>query len=431
MTDARVADIADTMEADLQAWPPSADTIRCPFPLFAALRASEPVRKFDQPNPLGRAMYLVTGHAECVHILSRHKEFGSDLAGALPGFDKSAVPLPFPDVESFHERSVVFFAGGDDHRVKRKWSIELISRSRIEGWKPAIAAEVDRLIDSFAQGGSLDWRTRFCNLLPIQVLRLILDLPADAEQTIRDMVMAIAATDVDPNITPEQAAEKAQALGRLFAMNRQILEERRAYPGDDYVSHLVKLQVEQDGALDVNALSIHLQGLMLGGDHAVGAHLAYVLAELAQRPDMQQELRADPAKALHFVHETLRIDPPLPWLFRLCEVDTTVGGVDIPAGSVMVVAISSANRDAAVFPDPDHFSVDRSNLSREFMSMGRGSHRCVGEPLAVAVAGVVIERMLDRFSTIALDTERSDLDPEPSFQFRCPKSVHLILEPRT
>lgn len=78
------------------------------------------------------------------------------------------------------------------------------------------------------------------------------------------------------------------------------------------VSTLARTQAEQDGTLDVNALSIHLQGIEFGGDHAVGAYFAYLVAELATRPDIQDRLRQDPALIDSFVLETLRIDPPIP-----------------------------------------------------------------------------------------------------------------------
>ncbi|MNE83908.1 6-deoxyerythronolide B hydroxylase [compost metagenome] len=94
----------------------------------------------------------------------------------------------------------------------------------------------------------------------------------------------------------------------------------------------------------------------------------------------------------------------------------------------MIVAMAAANRDPAQFPDPDAFSVHRKHPAHEILTLGRGVHRCVGEPLARAVGGIVVQRMLSRFSTIALDEQQSVITPELSYQFRCPQAVHLLLE---
>ncbi|NBA96552.1 cytochrome P450 [Pseudomonas sp. R5(2019)] len=418
----------DCVTEEMSQWPISKETVRCPFAFMAQARNKDPVLRFDKPNELGRPMYLVTGQRECAFILSHQREFGSDLAGAMPGFDKSAVPLPFPEVPSFHEKSVIFFAGGDDHRIKRKWSMELISRSRVNAWRPLIEARTDELLDQLGEQNTCDFRREFSDILPVDILKIILELPEEAVPILRRVSLAIATTDVDPNITDEQKADKAQAFADLFALNRRMLEQRFAEPGNDYISSLARTQVEQDGALDVNALSIHLQGIMFGGDHAVGAFLAYLLTELARRPELQQKLRAQPELIEHFIDETLRLNPPLPWLFRHCEIETQVGDHLIPAGSIMIVAMAAANRDPAQFPSPESFSLERKHPAHEILTLGRGVHRCVGEPLARAVGAIVVQRMLSRFSGIALDEQKSVITPELSYQFRCPQEVHLLLD---
>ncbi|MCC6828864.1 MAG: cytochrome P450 [Novosphingobium sp.] len=419
------------IDHELAHWPPSDGVVRCPFAFMAGARERAPIVKFASPNELGHPMYLVTGHEECAYILSHHHEFGSNLAGVMPGFTKSAVPLPFPEIPTFHEQSVVFFSGGDDHRIKRKWSMELVSPARIRGWLPALSRLMDQTIDGFAGKTCCDFRKEFSDIFPVKALTIILSLPPEGEAVLRRVSRIIAKTDMDPAISPEDEAEKIAAMGALFMLNRSMLEQRFAAPGDDYVSTLARTQAEQDGTLDVNALSIHLQGIEFGGDHAVGAYFAYLVAELATRPDIQDRLRQDPALIDSFVLETLRIDPPIPWLFRKCEVETHVAGQVIPQGAVMVVASVAANRDPAIHPDPDALRLDRDKLERTILSFGRGAHRCLGEPLARAMGALLIERMLARFAEIRLDAAQSDLEPPLSYQFRCPERVHLLLTPRT
>lgn len=420
----------DALESELAHWPPSDAAVRCPFAFMAAARERAAIVRFAESNELGHPVYLVTGQEECAYILSHHHEFGSNLAGYMPGFTKSAVPLPFPDVPTFHEQSVVFFSGGEDHKIKRKWSMELVAPSRIRAWLPGLATLMDGVIDGFADKTHCDFRAEFSDVFPVKALSAILALPPGGEAVLRRVSRIIAKTDMDPAISPEDEREKIAAMGALFALNRSMLEDRHADPGEDYVSILASIQTEQDGALDVNALAIHLQGIQFGGDHAVGAYFAYLVAELASRPEIQRRLREDPALIDRFVLETLRINPPIPWLFRKCETSTSIGGLDIPAGAIMVVASIAANRDPEVYQDSDAFRIDRDKLERTILSFGRGAHRCLGEPLARAMGRLLIERLLARFADIRLDTGLSDLEPPLSYQFRCPERVHLLLTPR-
>jgi cytochrome P450 len=415
---------------EFRSWPPAESTLRCPFGYFSKARATAPVLRFTEAAAPGTPIYLVTGHEACVKVLTQHELFASDLAGVLPGFDKSAVPLPFPDRPTFHERQVVFFSGGEDHRIKRGWAMGVIRRSRLEKLRAPIAEEVDRLIDGFIDDGRCDFQAQFANLLPLRVLKHALDLPEEALPVIRRLSIAIATTDVDPTLSEEQRQAKAQAFGDLFALNRSLLEARLANPGDDYISELARLQVEQDGELDVNALSIHLQGLMFGGDHAVGAHLCHLAAALTAEPALQDRLRAEPAAIQRFVFETFRLEAPIPWLFRVCTADTEVGGVPIERGAVVIAATSAANRDPAKFPDPDRFSLERDNVGREHLSMGRGAHRCIGEPLAYLVAEATVSRLVQRLAGIRIDAPRSDLTARTSLQFRSPERVHLLFDKR-
>jgi len=413
---------------EFKAWPPSEETIRCPFAYFDEARRRAPILKFSDRNAFGRSMYLVTGHAECSEILLRHAEFTSDLSDVMPGFDKSAVPFPFPDEPAFHEIPVVFFSDGEDHKVKRKWSMPLVKRSRVDSFRPGIERQVRKIIGTFSDRGTCDFRKEFSDILPIHVLQEILDLPEEAFAIIKRLSQAIAETDVNPEASPEKLREKDAAFKALFQMNRALIESRFHNPGADYISELVKLQCEQDGALDVNSLSIHLQGILFGGDHAVGAHLAHLVVALCENRELQDELRTNSGKIAAFVKETLRLEAPVPWLFRKCAIDAKVGQFTIEAGAVVMVATAAANRDPSRFVEPSEFSPDRSNLGADLLSFGKGVHRCIGEPLAYVIAETMIRVMLETMANISLDQEASDVAPAHSFQFRCPEKVVLNFE---
>ena len=135
--------------------------------------------------------------------------------------------------------------------------------------------------------------------------------------------------------------------------------------------------------------------LFAAGQETTVRLLATALQLLGERPDLQQLLRDERDRIPNFVEETLRFESPIKGDFRLSRVPTTVGGVDIPAGTTVMVLNGAANRDPRRFEHPDEFRLDRAN-ARQHIAFGHGVHTCPGAPLARAEARVSIERILDR-----------------------------------
>jgi cytochrome P450 len=129
--------------------------------------------------------------------------------------------------------------------------------------------------------------------------------------------------------------------------------------------------------------------------------LGAALKMLAENPELQRRLREDCDRIPGFIEETLRTESPVKGDFRLSRVPATVGGVDLPAGTCVMVLNGAANRDPRHFDDPDRFDATRPN-ARHHIAFGRGIHTCPGAPLARAEARVAIERLLDRTSDIAI-----------------------------
>jgi cytochrome P450 len=125
---------------------------------------------------------------------------------------------------------------------------------------------------------------------------------------------------------------------------------------------------------------------------------------LAENPELQQLLRREPDRVSNFIEEMLRLESPVKGDFRLARRSITIGGVEIPAGTTVMVMNGAANRDPRQFEDPDTFDVARSN-ARRHIAFGRGVHTCPGAPLARAEARVSIERLLARTSEITISEE--------------------------
>jgi len=130
--------------------------------------------------------------------------------------------------------------------------------------------------------------------------------------------------------------------------------------------------------------------------------LGAALQTIGERPDIQAQLRKDRSLIPNFIEEALRIESPVKGDFRMNRVPINVGGVDLPAGTTVMVVQAAANRDPRRFDDPTTFDPGRKN-ARQHISFGRGIHSCPGAPLARAETRVAIERLLDRTSDIRIN----------------------------
>jgi cytochrome P450 len=148
-----------------------------------------------------------------------------------------------------------------------------------------------------------------------------------------------------------------------------------------------------------------LHTLLSAGGESTTSLLGNAVRILAEQPDLQQHLRQNPDQIPTFVEEALRLESPFRYLMRSVPSDTTLGGVDIPAGATVLLLWGAANRDAAEFARPDEIDLQR-DIPRRHLSFGRGIHYCVGAPLARVEARNVLTVLLERTRSITLDPER-------------------------
>lgn len=413
-------------------WPPDdPEKLQCPFPMFAELRQNAPVYRCPVPDEHGIYTYIVTGFPELVEVLTKQTAFTNDLSPVLASHDINLFKAPAPDVPTFYDDSHVFFSTGEDHKVKRSWALKLSDRSRLPGYMKVFEAEVDALIDGFIDRGRCDFKADFSDAMPLSVVRMIMDLPPELDPMVKRLSAGIAALENNPDPSPYDLDNFEDAVDELLGFNVEVLRERFQNPREnDYISTVIRMQVDRDGSLDVNALSRHLAMTIFGADHAMGGHLADLAARLGQDLELQDRLRADRSLIKGFHLETLRFITPVPWIYRNCVVDTEIGGETIKAGSLVLMAFVSGNYDPDEFPDPGLFNIDRPNLERSQLSLGRGAHRCAGAQVARLLAEVTVNRLLDRLENIRLDEKRSELLPPPSYVFRIAQAVHLTFDKR-
>ena len=198
-----------------------------------------------------------------------------------------------------------------------------------------------------------------------------------------------------------QRAMAHNPLEGLYQRFARYIEDRRREPGGDVLSGLAGATFP-DGSLPEVADVVRIAAnLFSAGQETTVRLLGSALKVLAEDPGMQRRLREDRDRIPGFIEETLRAESPVKGDFRLSRVPVTVGGVDLPAGTYVMVLNGAANRDPRHFDHPDRFDETRPN-ARHHIAFGRGIHTCPGAPLARAEARVAIERLLDRTSDIAI-----------------------------
>ncbi len=174
--------------------------------------------------------------------------------------------------------------------------------------------------------------------------------------------------------------------------------------------------------------------LFAAGQETTARLLAAALKHLAEHPEVQDQLRADSELIPGFIEEALRIESPVKADFRLARRTTSIAGVDVAAGTPVMLLNGAANRDPERFECPAEFRIDRPNASAH-IAFGRGAHSCPGGPLARAEARVSLERILDRMGDIRLSEEHHGppgdrrFNYEPTWILRGLTRLHIEFTP--
>ena len=190
----------------------------------------------------------------------------------------------------------------------------------------------------------------------------------------------------------------------LYERFTGYIEDRRRQPRADVLTGLAAATFPDGSTPDVKDAALIAANLFAGGQETTVRLLSFALRMLGERPDLEDQVRADRERIPNFIEETLRLESPLRTQFRMARVRTTLGGVEIPAGGTVMLVPGACNRDPRLFENPYEFDIDRQN-ARQHIAFGHGIHTCAGAPLARAEGRVTLNRFLDRTSDISISEE--------------------------
>ncbi|AZP21073.1 cytochrome P450 [Streptomyces aquilus] len=312
----------------------------------------------------------------------------------------------------------MFTAYGADHKRLRNLVAKAFTARRTAALRPRVEAVTDALLDRVAKAGEggqvVDLREEFCYPLPIQVIGELLGLPEEQGPELRAVVDGVFHTSAD-------AAEVADTYARFYAAMRQLVETKRALPGDDLTSALIATH-DDDGAHLSEQELLDTLVLMVSAGHETTVNLLdNAVHALLTHPGQLALVRAGQASWDDVIEETLRAEAPvasLPLRYAVTDLDLAeLGGPEgavIRTGEAILAAYAAAGRDPGHHgEDADVFDVTRAD--KDHLAFGYGAHHCLGAPLGRLEARVALPALFARFPGLALAVAPGELEPVDSF----------------
>ena len=402
-----------------------------PYPFFEDLRSRCPVQR--EPH---HGVVMVTGYEEAIAVYHDVDTFSScnSVTGPFPGFP---VPLEGDDVSEAIEAHRDELPFSDQlptldppvHTAHRALLMRLITPKRLKENEAFMWRLADRVIDEFVGDGRCELVSQYAGPFAMLVVADLLGVPESDHATFRQRLgtgnRAVGSTERAMTHSP---------LEFLYEAFTDYVEDRRRAPRDDVLTGLATATFPDGSTPEVMDVVRIAANLFAAGQETTVRLLGSALQLIGEHPELQARLRRERDRVPGFVEETLRFESPVKGDFRLARVPTTVGGVEIAAGTTVMVLNGAANRDPRQFPDPNSFDLDRAN-ARQHLAFGFGAHTCPGAPLARAEGCVSVERLLDRLGEIRIsETEHGPPEARryryvPTYILRGLQTLHLEFTP--
>lgn len=382
---------------DLRALP--ADFLANPFPVYAQLREHDPVRRMPDGS------LFLTRHADLMAVYrdatvfssDKHVEFAPKYGVASPLYEHHTTSLVFNDPPL--------------HTRVRKLIMGALTRRAIADMEPGLVALVDSLLDRIEAEGGGDLIEDFASAIPVEIIGNLLGVPHAERGPLRAWSLAILGA-LEPVPTPEQHALGNRSVTEMLAYLRGLVADRRKTPGDperDVFTRLIQGEANGEKLSEVELLQNCIFLLNAGHEtttNLIGNGLILLQEFPAQREQLLADLRAAADAAAKeqvltlAVDECLRFESSNQLGNRRALSPASVGGVDLPAGALVTLCIGAANRDPAVYDQPETLNLRREG--NKHLAFGFGIHQCAGLSLARLEGRIAIGRFLNRFPRFEL-----------------------------
>ncbi|OBK31538.1 cytochrome [Mycobacterium asiaticum] len=362
------------------------ESMQDPYPLYERMRAAGPVHRVGES-----AFYAVCGWDAVNEAITRTEDFSSNLTATMM-YTAEGTVVPFEMDRLGGPTHVLATADDPSHALHRKLLVRYLAAKRIRAIEHFATRTAERVWTTGIDAGRIEWMGALANRLPMMVVAELLGLPdPDIDQLVQ---WGCAATQMLEGLADQaQLAAAGVAVMELSGYVTEQFTRAAAEPRDNLLGELASACAA--GELDNLTAQVMMITLFAAGGESTASLLGSAAYILALRPDIQRQVRDHPDLLGAFIEETLRYEAPFRGHYRHVVRDTTLGGVDLPAHSRLLLLWGAANRDPEHVEAPNEFRLDRGQ-GKSHLSFGRGAHFCVGAALARMEAQIVLGLLLDR-----------------------------------
>ncbi|MCX5045441.1 cytochrome P450 [Aldersonia sp. NBC_00410] len=385
--------VSPESHGDSAYWDPfDRDIARDPYPAYRRLRAEAPLYYNDVHD-----FYALSRYDDVDRALLDWKTFSS-ARGPIMEIIKSGVEIP---------PGTLLMEDPPAHDIHRALLSSVFTPRRIMAVEPQIRAMCTRALDRLAGIDRFDLMTEFANEIPMRAIGMLLGIPESDQEAVR------ANTDANLRTVPGQqmqVADKAIPHTDDFA---EYIDWRADHPSDDLMTELLRAEfVDTEGVtrtLTRQEILTYVAVVAGAGNETTARLIGWLGTLLAKHPDQRAEMVDNPQLIPNAIEETLRFEPTGHAIARYVAADVELHGSTVPAGSVMMILIASANRDDGRWSEPDRFDIHRRMTNMR--TFGLGTHFCLGASLARLEARVAMEEFLARFPRWDVDWDQVALSP--------------------
>ena len=380
--------------------------LRDPYPFFERARREAPV--FFHPGPPA-PFWVITRYEDCERIFTDPQTFSSRVLGNV------AIPERYRDViPDDYFKHIVKALDPPEHTAVRKLLQKPFRRPRMVAMEPEIERTASELIDRLLPLRGADLMKDFAKPMTLLTMLRYLGLPEDdleAVAQLGDDLLALFTDGINP-MSPdvrEQTWERFMAIGSRY---ERIVSERAAHGGDEDMLAMLAHTIGEDGCPVHNhrQVGLDLITFLTAGMDTTANLICELVKILDEFPDQRELLEADPSLIPDAIEEGLRRQGSSIGQLRRTTCDVELSGQPIAAGSLVWASIASANNDESRFPDPRRFDVRRANAS-EHLGFSKGTHFCVGAPLARLEARIALKALLERIPDLRVPPQELEYVP--------------------
>ena len=367
--------------------------LKCPFPMFKQLREDAPIMFMEQMG-----MYLVTGYDQAREVLLSPGRFSSQVN--IPSRHSEAAQKIVDDEGYGRGAPALQNADQPVHTAHRNLVNEAFRPKRIRQMSEYVGKIVEELLDDIQAAGSrADMVCEFAVPLPLIVIADQLGIPREKYRTFKEWSDAWL-EGLGAEISEERMIHNAKLVVEMQQYLAQRIEERRSEPKEDILSDLAQADIDGQPVTTETVMAI-VEQLLVAGNETTTNGIAAGIHMLARDNALHQQLKNNPQLVKEYVEEVLRTEAPVQCLFRRAIADEEIGGVKIPAESVVMVHYGAASRDESRFDNADMFDLERPKKGAH-LAFGSGIHQCIGSELARVEMAAAFSAFTQRFSGVDL-----------------------------